>query len=270
MFDAKPRPERGLLRTIVIGIFVLALPIALITTTLRVVISEQGVYNYAVRNYGAERASDIPESELIRANGEINRYLVNSDAPPLAPQVTDNSGETISLFSAKEISHMADVRSLVQLMFKIQMITMALALTLAVVMIMLWPARVLAAATLWAGLLMTTVLAMVGTLAMTGFDGAWSQFHQLAFTNDLWQLNALTDHLIQMYPETFWYDVSMAVGLFLLAQAVGLTALSTTYLILTRNSADVIEARARPEQPERDGYPRRPQLMPPNPRHYIR
>ena len=162
MFDAKPRPERGLLRTVVIGIFVLALPIALITTTLRVVISEQAVYDYAVRDYGAERASGIPESELIQANEEIRNYLARLGPGPLAPQVTDNAGETVSLFTAKEISHMADVRSLVQLMFKVQMISVAIVLTLAVVLIMLWPARVLAAATLWAGLLMTSVLAMVG------------------------------------------------------------------------------------------------------------
>ena len=184
MLDEKPRPERGLLRTIVIGIFVLALPIALITTTVRVVISEQAVYDYAVRNYGGERASGIPESELIKANTQIRDYVANSDTPPLAPQVKNSAGETVSLFNAKEITHMADVRSLVQLMFTVQMISMAIVLTLAVVLIMLWPARVLAAATLWAGLLMTSLLAMVGALAMTGFDGAWSQFHQIAFTNN--------------------------------------------------------------------------------------
>lgn len=270
MFDDKPRPERGLLRTVVIGVFVLALPVALITTTLRVAISEQAIYDYAVRDYGAERASGIPESELIRANTQIRNYVANSDAPPLAPQVENNAGQKVSLFTAKEISHMADVRSLVQLMFTVQMITMAMVLTLAVVMIMLWPARVLAAATLFGGLLMTSVLAMAGALAMTGFDGAWSQFHQVAFTNDLWQLNPLTDHLIQMYPEAFWQDVSMAIGMLLLVQALGLSALSASYLVLTRNTTGVIEARVRPEQPDREGYPRRPQLAPPNPRHYIR
>jgi integral membrane protein (TIGR01906 family) len=270
MLDDKPRPERGLLRTIVISIFVLALPIALITITLRVAISEQAVYDYAVRNYGAERASDIPQSELLRANGEIHSYLVNSDTPPLAPQVTNSAGETVSLFSAKEISHMADVRSLVQLMFQVQMFTVALVLTLTVAMIVLWPARVLAAAMLWGGLLMTSVLAVVGGLAMTGFDGAWSQFHEIAFSNNLWQLNPLTDHLIQMYPEAFWQDISTAIGMFLLVQSLGLMALSATYLLVTRNTVDAIDARVRLEQPERDGYPRRPQLMPPNPRHYIR
>lgn len=269
MFAEKPRPERGLLRTIVIGIFVLALPIALVTTVVRVTISEQAVYDYAVRNYGAERTTGIPESELIRANGEIHDYLVDSTTPPLAPQVTNRDGEAVSLFNAKEISHMADVRSLVQFMFQVQMISLAIVLALAVVMIALWPARVLAAATLWAGLLTTSVLAVVGALAMTGFDAAWSQFHQIAFTNSLWQLNPLTDHLIQMYPEAFWQDVSTAIGLLLLVSALGLVALSATYLFLTRNVSDVIEARPRPELPERP-YAHRQQLSPPNPRHYVR
>ncbi len=165
---------------------------------------------------------------------------------------------------------MADVRSLVQLMFKVQMISVALVLSLAVLMLALWPTRVLAAASLYAGIVMASVIGIVGVLAATGFDAAWSQFHEIAFTNNLWELNPLTDHLIQMYPEAFWQDVSTALGMFLLVQALGLAALSAAYLFFTRNTSGIIEARERPELPERDGYPRRPQLAPPNPRQYIR
>ncbi|MEO8458561.1 MAG: TIGR01906 family membrane protein [Chloroflexota bacterium] len=266
----RPAPERGLLRTIVVAIFVLALPLALITTTIRVVISEQAVYDYAVKDYGAELHSGIPQTQLIAANHLIHDYLVNGDAGPLAPQITNSDGTTAPLFSAKETAHMADVRSLVQLMFRVQMLAVALVLSLAVVLIALWPTRVLAAAALYSGLVMTSIIGIVGVLAMTGFDAAWSQFHQIAFTNNLWELNPLTDHLIQMYPEAFWQDVSTALGMFLLAQSLGLAALSAAYLFFTRNTTGVIEPRERPEQPERDGYPRRQQLAPPNPRQYIR
>jgi integral membrane protein (TIGR01906 family) len=272
MFDGNRRPERGLLRTIVIGIFVLALPIALVTTVIRVTISEQAVYDYGVRNYNAERTTGIPESELIRANGDIRDYLVRDKTPPLAPQVTNSDGERVSLFNAKEISHMADVRSLVQFMFTVQMIALAIALALIVVMIVLWPTRVFAAASLWAGIVMTSGLAVVGALAVTGFDAAWSQFHQIAFTNDLWQLNPRTDHLIQMYPEAFWQDVSMALGSVLLTIGLGLIALSGTYLYLTRNEVIAVEPELPPQRDyiQRTGVPHRPQLSPPNPRHYVR
>ncbi len=268
-FERKPRSELGLLRMIIVGVFILAVPVALITTTVRVVISEKAVYDYAVRDYGAQQTSGITMSELLRANGQIRNYLVTPDAGPLSISVTDNTGKRASLFNAKETVHMADVRSLVQLMFKIQLLSVALVLVLAAAIVVLWPARVLAAATLWGGLVTMAAIGFVGALAITGFDSAWTQFHQIVFTNASWQLNPLTDHLIQMYPEQFWQDAVMSLGGYLMAQAAGLTVLSATYLVFTRPDGNLIEARVRPAQPDRDGHPRHPRLMPPNPRNYV-
>jgi hypothetical protein len=67
----------GLFRVLTIGAFILAIPLALITTNIRVAISEKPVYDYAVRHDGAEEASGIPESELLRANGQIHDYLIH-------------------------------------------------------------------------------------------------------------------------------------------------------------------------------------------------
>jgi hypothetical protein len=72
-----------------------------------------------------------------------------------------------------------------------------------------------------------------------------------------------------MYPDQFWQDVATALGGFLMVQAVGLTVLSATYLVLTRPNGNLIEARPRPAQPDRDGHQRHPRLMPPNPRNYV-
>jgi integral membrane protein (TIGR01906 family) len=269
MFERKPRSELGLLRMIVVGLFVLAVPIALITTTIRVAVSEKAFYDYGVQDYGAQQTSGIPISELTRANGQVRDYLVSPDAGPLAVTVTDNAGVNSPLFNARETVHMADVRSLVQLMFKIQLLSVAIALTLAAAMVILWPTRVLAAAALWGGLLTTAVIGIVGAVALSGFNAAWTQFHELAFANSFWQLNPLTDHLIQMYPDQFWQDIATALGGFLIVQAVGLAVLSATYLVLTRPNGNLIEARLRPTQPGRDGHPRHPRLMPPNPRNYV-
>jgi integral membrane protein (TIGR01906 family) len=269
IFEQKPRFELGLLRMIVAGLFVFAVPIALITTTVRVAVSEKAFYDYGVQGYGTEQTSNIPVSELTRANGHVRDYLVSPDAGPLAVTVTDNAGVTGPLFNARETVHLADVRSLVQLMFKIQLLSVALLLTLAAAMVILWPTRVLAAAVFWGGLLTTTVIGIAGAVALRGFDAAWTQFHHLAFTNSSWQLNPLTDHLIQMYPDQFWQDVATALGGFLMVQAIGLTVLSATYLVLTRPNRNLIEARLRPAQPDRDGHPRHPRLMPPNPRNYV-
>jgi integral membrane protein (TIGR01906 family) len=191
---------------IIVGVFILAVPFALITTTIRVAVSEKALYDYSVRNYGAERASGVPESELIRANGQMRDYLVSSVGGPIAIRVTDNRGAKIPLLSAKETVHVANIRSLVQLAFKVQVISVALVLTLAVVMIALWPMRILATASLWGGLLTVAVVAAAGVLTMMNFSTAWTLFHRMAFRNNLWELNPMTDHFIQMYPVTFWQD----------------------------------------------------------------
>jgi integral membrane protein (TIGR01906 family) len=269
MFASAGRSELGFLRIALIGAFILAIPVALITTNIRVAISEQAVYDHSVRKYDAARVSGIPESELIRANGIIRDYLTNPDAGPLAIQVVNDRGETETLFTARETVHMADVHSLVQLMFTVQVGAVALALALAVVMIALWPARALAAAMLYGSAVTFAVLGAAGLLAAIGFDAAWSQFHGLAFTNDFWELDPDTDHLIQMYPEAFWQEVTLGIGGFIAVQAFAIAAISATYLFLTRDRGNVIEARPRTEQPDRDGHPRRPRLAPPNPRHYV-
>lgn len=257
----------GLFRTLVIGLFIIAVPVALITTTIRVAISEQGVYDYSVRHYDAEQTTGIPESELIRANGKIRDYVNGADGPLLIT-VTNQAGDQEQLFNPRETAHMADVRDLVGAMFTVQVLAIALVLTLAVVMIAMWPPRALAAASLYGGVLTAAVLGCVGMLAVTGFDGAWSQFHGIAFSNDLWKLDPDTDHLIQMYPEAFWQRITLFLGAAILLQALILSAASSAYLILSKpDDAEPLE-KPRPDVAGGPGHGR-PRVARPNPRHYV-
>ena len=278
MFERRPAADKGLLRVLLVGALILALPVALITTTIRVAISEQALYDYSVRNYGAEEASGISESQLIRANAEIRDYLVTDDPPPLAPQVTDASGESGALFSAKETAHMADVRDLVQAMFLAQVISVVLVLGAVAALVVLWPVRVLAAGLLYGSLLTGAVLGTAGIMAMTGFDSAWSDFHGIAFSNDLWQLDPDEDALIQMFPEEFWYEATMLIGLAVIFQAFLIAAASSAYLLLTRERTDAADRLPpAPELPGREGHAQElpgraghQRIAPPNPRHYVR
>jgi integral membrane protein (TIGR01906 family) len=258
----------GLFRTLVIGLFIIAVPVALITTTIRVAISEQSVYDYSVRHYDAERTAGIPESELIRANGEIRDYVNGGDGP-LSITVTNLAGEQERLFTPRETAHMADVRDLVGAMFTVQVAAVAIVLTLAVVMIALWPPRALVAASLYGGVLTAVVLGFFGALAVSGFDSAWSQFHGIAFSNDLWKLDPDTDHLIQMYPEAFWQRITFLLGAVILLQALLISAASSAYLILSRPVQGERLERPRPEVAGAPGRGR-PRIARPNPRHYVR
>lgn len=258
----------GLFRVLIIGLFIFSIPVALITTNVRVALSEKAVYDYSVRTYDASARSGIPESELLRANGEIRRYLSRDDARPLAVTVRKNSGDQVSLFNAREIVHMADVRDLVRALFDVQVLAVAAVLTLAVIMLVLWPPRALAAAALYGSLLTGGVLAVAGVLAVSGFDAAWGQFHLIAFSNDLWKLNPGTDHLIQMFPEAFWERITTVIGGFTMLEALAIGSVSAVYLLRSRPRERGQAVRPAPLLPGPAGHSR--SLTPPNPRHYVR
>jgi integral membrane protein (TIGR01906 family) len=147
-------------------------------------------------------------------------------------------------------------------------LSVALVLTIAVLLAALWPARVLAAGALYGALFTGALIGAAGLLGMTGFDSAWSDFHGLAFSNDLWQLDPDTDHLIQMYPETFWFEATMGIGLAVMAQATLIALVSLGFLLISRERSREKEVvRPVPALPGREGHTR---LAPPKPRHYVR
>jgi integral membrane protein (TIGR01906 family) len=247
----------------------LAVPVALITTNIRVAVSEQAVYDYSVRTYGASEASGIPEGELIRANGEIQHYLTADDAGPLAIKVRNNRGVAGPLFNAREAAHMADVRDLVQALFAVQIISVATVLTLAVVMLVIWPPRALAMALLCAALLTGGILGTAGLVAASGFDSVWTEFHVLAFSNDLWQLDPRTDHLIQTFPEAFWQKITTLIVMSTLLESLLMLGASAAYLVLSRPRFVERIALPAPAVAGPEGHSR-PKLASPGPRHYFR
>ena len=256
------------MRTLVIGLFILSVPAALITTNIRVALSEQRVYDHAVRSYDADEVSGIPESELIRANGEIKRYFTTDDSGPLAIMVRTNGGEVEPLFNSEETAHMADVRGLVRGLFTAQVASVLAVLALAVVLAT-WSPRTLARAALQGALLTGGVFLGASVVAASGFDSFWTQFHQLAFSNDFWELNPRTDHLIQMFPEAFWQEITTLIVMVTLLEAFLMVGLSVAYLLLTGPQEGEIVAVPSPTIADPAGQ-YTPKLDSPKPRHFFR
>jgi len=245
----------GLFRSLAIGLFILTLPVALLATNIRFAASEHRVYDYSIRKYDAATVSGIPETELLRANRELVGYFTADDPGPLRIDVQDEAGRTLALFNAREIAHLADVRDLFRAVFTAQTIAVAVVLTVAVLLLVWWPVRALAAAALCSSLLAMGLIGLAGLVALSGgFHSAWDQFHILAFTNDLWHLDPATDHLIQMFPEPFWRDATLFIGALTLLEALLIAGTAAIYLIATRPKAAPKAAPiARPLLPRPSG-----------------
>jgi integral membrane protein (TIGR01906 family) len=229
----------GFVRHVAALLFVIALPIALVTTNVRIVVNEPRVYEYAADHYDTPVTTGIPRDELLRASGELRDYFNSDDDEPIFVRV-QKAGAPISLFNRRETAHLQDVRTLFQASFRVQEAAVIFALAY-VVTVFLWARegslRALATQIVISGLLSLAVIGVVGAVAVAGFDQAFDWFHRIAFDNDLWKLDSTRDHLIQMFPEDFWRDVSLWVGIGTLVELMALAVVAAGYLGLTRQSA---------------------------------
>jgi integral membrane protein (TIGR01906 family) len=226
----------GFVRQFSAILFVIALPVALVTTNVRVAANEPRVYEYATDHYHTDATTGIERSELLRASGDLRDYFNGDDGGPVFIRVR-RQGELVSLFNQRETQHLQDVRSLFQTTFRVQEVAVVFVLAY-VVLVFLWARegslRGLATQVLASGVLGLIFIAVAGGIAMAGFDAAFERFHLIAFDNDLWQLDPATDHLIQMFPEAFWQDITVLVGFATLLELGLLAVVAAAYLGVTR------------------------------------
>jgi integral membrane protein (TIGR01906 family) len=142
------------------------------------------------------------------------RYFQDNE-PLLTTRVRIN-GEEQALFSPRETLHMRDVKQLFQNVFFLQEATFVYIVAY-VAAVFLWARerslQKLALQCLQAGLLTALLLAIGAVAMLVGFDSLFREFHLLSFSNDFWELDPARDHLIQMFPQGFWFRVSFLVGL---------------------------------------------------------
>lgn len=228
----------GLVRYLAAILFIIAVPIALVTTNVRIAVNEPRVFEYAIDHYGGVEATGIARDELMEGSAELRDYFNNGEDEIFVRVQQD--GQPISLFNAQETAHLRDVKTLFQGSFRVQEASVIFVLAY-VVGVFIWARegsmRTLATQLLLSGALSVAVIGAVGAIAVTGFDQSFEQFHQIAFDNDLWRLNPTRDHLIQMFPQAFWQDVSLWVGIATMAELGVLAAVSALYLGLTRRSS---------------------------------
>ena len=66
-------------------------------------------------------------------------------------------------------------------------------------------------------------LVVAGAVAVLAFDAAFEVFHRLFFGAGTYTFDPSTDHLVQLFPEQFWSDTALAVGVV----SIGVALLTT-------------------------------------------
>jgi integral membrane protein (TIGR01906 family) len=157
---------------------------------------------------GAAALTGFTSDQVHAVTGGILHDLVIG--PPAFDQVVDGT----PVLNARERSHMTDVRG-VFIAFG------GLAVLGALVLV---NARIASRGARWfrrsveAGAVILVVLVVnAGVVVAVAFDQAFEVFHRLFFAGGTYSFDPRTDRLVQLFPDAFWTQTSIAVGVAIMA-----------------------------------------------------
>ena len=223
------------------ALFIACIPVFLVLTNVRIAATEERVFGYGFSAYNIPAVTGIARPELDRAAHEIVQYFTSGDPTSLLDIRVQVGGSAQPLYSEREIIHMRDVKQLFQFVFRVHEVTFAY-IVVYVAGVYLWSReqslRRLARQAVVAGIATAVALGVAAVAMLIGFDQLFLAFHLVSFSNDFWQLDPATDRLVQMFPEGFWFDVSIGVGVLTVIEG-GLVALGGyAYLEWTERRAE--------------------------------
>ena len=161
--------------------------------------------------------------------------------------------EVPSLYNSREVLHMKDVKLLVRGVYRAQEVTGAYLLAFAAAGLWLGRRAFLPRLGLYAaagGILTLGLVALAGLASAVGFSQVFLLFHQISFTNDLWQLDPRTDVLLMMFPQGFFLDATMWIAGSTILGAVALMAVSA---VLIGQGASAIGVWGGPQAGDQGG-----------------
>ncbi len=217
-------------------LFILCLPILLLTASLGWAVNSLWLYKYGFQKYDASQTTGLAEVELETAATGLISYF-NSDDEDITLTVVKD-GEPFELFNEREVAHLRDVKNLIWLDYCFLLGTLIYILGYAGFSLIRgkdW--RWLAWGLVWgSGITLALILAL-GVGILLGFDQLFWQFHVISFANELWQLDPARDYLIMLFPQDFWYDAALCCTLVVALGAVVLGGVAGGYLLSTRSRA---------------------------------
>lgn len=171
----------------------------------------------------------ISEADLLQLDAGLARYLGGKQED--LDYAISVFGRMQPAFNARELQHLADCR---KLFAPVVNPWLNLALAAAGTLLALYPrhrmgisGRSYALGVWCAAALILLPIGMLGIWAAIDFSSAFTFFHKLLFTNDLWLLNPETDLLIRICPSGMFAALGLRIAVRSAAILLGLPLLIT-------------------------------------------
>ncbi|HTD79115.1 MAG TPA: TIGR01906 family membrane protein, partial [Chloroflexota bacterium] len=213
-----------LLRGLISLAFVVLVPLLLISTSLRGLVTDRALILRGFEDNRVDLTTGLDRPQLERVADAFVAYF---QGPPGRLQMQVNvRGQPRPLFNEREVEHMQDVQALIQLFLRLQLVAAAAVVVRVLVAVGLDRSTVpIGRELLWSAGLVVALVALVGVLSLIDFTELWTRFHQIAFRNDLWQLDPNSDYLIMLFPEPFWYTATIRMAVTVALETIGVAIL---------------------------------------------
>lgn len=230
---------RAKLRILGIGarwLFILCLPVLLLTVSIGWGVNSLWLYKYGFQKYNVSQATGLAESELEKAAAGLISYF-NSGEETITVTVAKD-GQPFELFNDDEVAHFRDVKGLVWLDYRVLLGTLVYALAYAGVYLF-WRRRDrhhLAWGVVGGGGLTLALVLALGLGTLLNFDQLFLQFHLISFSNELWSAEG---YMLMLFPRDFWYDAALFCAGITAGLAIIFGGVGGGYLLFTKRKQEL-------------------------------
>ncbi len=197
----------------------------LVSCLLTVIFQRSFDENFYEKEYAANHQAEVinmSDEDLMKATNTLLDYLKDKrDDIVVEAEV---NGIDREVFNERETLHMVDVKNLLQNAVKARNILFgagALLLALLLYVYRKMPYTIVHYAYCAGLIVMGILIAFVSIWAIVDFDTFWVDFHYLFFDNDLFFLDPNTSIMINMFPDTFFFDLVRDIVAEFIAIAAG-------------------------------------------------
>lgn len=187
---------------------VLLIPILVILgSALLLAVDAYLAFEYGKRSFPPDAYGFTSQQRFELAS--VNVHYVRAHLPDdvLATQKLDGT----LVYNPREVSHMADVRSVFQTILRIWQVAFVLLFLLGIILWETGERRQFAAAIQSGGLLTSVLILAIAVLAIFAWQFWFNVFHLFFFQPGSW-LFSYSDTLIRLFPVKFWFDATLTIS----------------------------------------------------------
>ena len=210
--------------------YIILLPIFFISLNVIYITNSNWIYSYGWNRNQIENSTGLSIEQLNSGSDQIKSYFNNNEE--FLNLIIVEDGIKYSLYNEKEILHMKDVKHLIKLtqnttVFSGLVILVHYLVTIFTTKSLRKSIKKIIKHSKISAYSTVGFLAFFGLIASINFTWLFRQFHFISFSNDLWQLNPNTDYLIAMFPQRFFLETTIFIGVFTIFEFI-------IYLIILR------------------------------------